>query len=427
MVSFAERPAALALRSTLGVTLSVGLICAAAGPAQAQRAATPPAPPVPQQAGPVPSQDVAAPSRIKDLSLIAARITLRHTPFFAIPQPADTRVTAEGLAVTLPDGSQQLSSFADGRCARSREAKGPQGPVWSIDQVPGITLPMRALADDFCLAWNVARDATAEGAFDAGITPPGNALAMTGGMARISIRELFPKRLLVAYQVEQGKPTRFSGLDPNKQFRMLEGRIVNIGGIRMEVEQKIESLQPGPNGLQPTPYEARNSVNFTDGYRTVERIDSVENGTFYMCGGPFFAWREARDAERYCDALNLLVHGAFVEDPKKMIYFGPTAQAWRDGARPAPSADWDRFRILAENALSEKNLYKAIEYFEGGLKARPAWPEGYFNAALLYEGFGEWYTAANRMEHYLALEPNAPDAQAAREKIIIWMEKAKQP
>ena len=58
--------------------------------------------------------------------------------------------------------------------------------------------------------------------------------------------------------------------------------------------------------------------------------------------------------------------------------------------------------------------------------AFPPWAAGWFNAALLYGEFGEYEYAADRMKRYLLLVPDAPDAKAAREKMIVWEEKAKQ-
>ena len=44
--------------------------------------------------------------------------------------------------------------------------------------------------------------------------------------------------------------------------------------------------------------------------------------------------------------------------------------------------------------------------------------------ALLYGETSEYALAADRMKHYLELMPNSPDAAAARDKIVIWEDKA---
>ena len=44
---------------------------------------------------------------------------------------------------------------------------------------------------------------------------------------------------------------------------------------------------------------------------------------------------------------------------------------------------------------------------------------------MLYEALEDFASAADRMKNYLAFMPDASDARAAREKIIIWEDKAK--
>ena len=65
-------------------------------------------------------------------------------------------------------------------------------------------------------------------------------------------------------------------------------------------------------------------------------------------------------------------------------------------------------------------------HYEAGLEENPIWPEGWFNAALLYESLGDFASAAERMKNYLILLPDSPEAAAAKAKIIVWEDKAKQ-
>jgi predicted TPR repeat methyltransferase len=81
-------------------------------------------------------------------------------------------------------------------------------------------------------------------------------------------------------------------------------------------------------------------------------------------------------------------------------------------------------RLLAESYLREKDFKGSIEHYELGVKACATWPEGWFNLALLYGETSEYALAADRMKHYLELMPNSPDAAAARDKIVIWEDKA---
>jgi tetratricopeptide (TPR) repeat protein len=106
--------------------------------------------------------------------------------------------------------------------------------------------------------------------------------------------------------------------------------------------------------------------------------------------------------------------------------FQPKAAAWRAlPVKPPLNAETDRHRILAENALKEKNLDSAIQHYEDALEIQPTWPAGWFNLALLYAEQKNYADATDSMKHYLELVPDAPDAQQAREQMIIWEDKAK--
>ena len=80
--------------------------------------------------------------------------------------------------------------------------------------------------------------------------------------------------------------------------------------------------------------------------------------------------------------------------------------------------------MLAEDAVKAKNPEEALAHYELGLEAYPTWPQGYFNAALIAAELGYFQQAVEHMQAYLELLPDAPDAQAARDQIAIWREKA---
>ena len=106
--------------------------------------------------------------------------------------------------------------------------------------------------------------------------------------------------------------------------------------------------------------------------------------------------------------------------------FQPKAAAWRALAtKPPLGEEADRHRILAENALKEKNMDSAIEHYESALEIQPTWPAGWFNLAVLYAEQKNYADATDAMKHYLELAPDASDAQQARDQMIIWEDKAK--
>lgn len=82
-------------------------------------------------------------------------------------------------------------------------------------------------------------------------------------------------------------------------------------------------------------------------------------------------------------------------------------------------------RLLAENAVKEKKLSEALDYYEAGLALYPTWPQGYFNAALIAAETGAYEEALECMRAYLELLPEAGDAQAARDQMVIGRSKLK--
>ncbi len=81
--------------------------------------------------------------------------------------------------------------------------------------------------------------------------------------------------------------------------------------------------------------------------------------------------------------------------------------------------------MRAEIAVKEKRLAAAADHYESGLKINPVWPEGHFNAALLYAELGEYDKAIWHMRAYVELVPDAPDAKEAREQSYVSQYKLK--
>lgn len=105
--------------------------------------------------------------------------------------------------------------------------------------------------------------------------------------------------------------------------------------------------------------------------------------------------------------------------------FEQQAVAWRAAnPRPALSATAERHKVLAEAAARDRNFELAIEHFEAALETDPTWPSGNFNLALLYEEAEDWGEAMRYMRRFLLLEPNSREAPAARQKLIIWEDRA---
>lgn len=144
-----------------------------------------------------------------------------------------------------------------------------------------------------------------------------------------------------------------------------------------------------------------------------------------------FAFDTVEKAQAFADAMNRLSYiagsGAKEQQDAEWRIFQQKAAAWRALSPRPPLAEGARQqRVLAENSVHEKNLDAAIEHYEDGLDIDPLWPEGHFNAALLYAEQNQYSDAIAHMRAYLELVPNASDAEAARDQILIWQDKLKQ-
>jgi len=134
------------------------------------------------------------------------------------------------------------------------------------------------------------------------------------------------------------------------------------------------------------------------------------------------------DAENVARALKILVldarhelDGILAANFEK---FKLTCQSWHSlQEKPPMPEEALRHKVLAENAVREKDLDKATDEYMDALKIYPCWPEGQYNVASILGDTG-WYTGAiAHMKYYLELVPNASDAQTAGNKIIIWQDK----
>lgn len=143
-----------------------------------------------------------------------------------------------------------------------------------------------------------------------------------------------------------------------------------------------------------------------------------------VAGSNAFYWSDESAAQHFADAFNRLLYAS--SQNEEFVTFRASAAAWRENSvKPPLGPDGERERILAENAIKEKNLESAVAHYESALAAQPMWPAGWFNLALIYSEQNNYVDATDRMKHYLELVPDAPDAVSAREQIVIWEDKAK--
>ncbi len=119
---------------------------------------------------------------------------------------------------------------------------------------------------------------------------------------------------------------------------------------------------------------------------------------------------------------------AFAIYPNAPLHdFARRAAEWRALAAKPPLPEPVRVRrLMAEDAIKNRKPEEALHYYELGLDDYPTWPQGWFNAALVASELGIYDAAAEYMQNYLELVPDAPDAQAARDQMEMWKVKAKE-
>jgi hypothetical protein len=107
--------------------------------------------------------------------------------------------------------------------------------------------------------------------------------------------------------------------------------------------------------------------------------------------------------------------------------FQKRAAAWRAlPSRPPLSEAVRKQLLLAEDAVNQRQFEAAAAGYDTGTEIDPLWPEGHFNAAAIYGELKDYEDAVWHMRCYLELLPNAPDAQNARDQMLLWQAKLEQ-
>lgn len=133
-------------------------------------------------------------------------------------------------------------------------------------------------------------------------------------------------------------------------------------------------------------------------------------------------------SESFAAALEYLATAAReqvkTQDEAAMQQFVLQAKAWRE-ANPKPQMPEDarEHQVLAEYAFKSRETEKAIKEYKAAVAIFPTWPEGQFNLATLAGEQKDYDTAIFHMKQYLELVPDSPDAQNAKDSIIVWKDR----
>lgn len=133
-------------------------------------------------------------------------------------------------------------------------------------------------------------------------------------------------------------------------------------------------------------------------------------------------------AEKFAAALEYLASAAReqlkTQEDASLQQFAGQAKAWRE-ANPKPQMPEDarEHQVLAEYAFKNRETDKAVKEYKAAVAIFPTWPEGQFNLATLAGEQNDYDTAIVHMKQYLELVPDSPDAQTAKDSIIVWKDR----
>jgi tetratricopeptide (TPR) repeat protein len=139
-------------------------------------------------------------------------------------------------------------------------------------------------------------------------------------------------------------------------------------------------------------------------------------------------WRSEGDAQNFVDAVMTMKYYASkgsVDDTQAFADYRDKVKVWQAlPQKPPLPEEVRRFRVLADDAVQNKDFDKAADYYEQGLAIDPMWPAGQFNTAMIYKELNFYSMAIMHMKRYLALKPE--DTKNYRDQMYIWEEKAKE-
>lgn len=270
-----------------------------------------------------------------------------------------------------------------------------------------------------------------------GDPPPGNAANISDQTARITLISALRSARGID-EIKQGwdwfacsVTSNSSGEEKPRKMKSIKKFVSQLPNAWPESYFRSDIASHDKKSAEESGREFIRYANLVD-YTRVREHRGTYTGLVHSRDSLFeLNWSSQSDAQGFADALNRLAYSAHIgalesNDRAAFQQFQKRALTWRQmSSGTAIPAEADRYRILAANAYEEKQFEAAALYYDQGLGIFDTWPEGWFNAALIYAELNEYWEASDHMKHYLELAPDAPNAKTAREKLIVWDEKAK--
>ncbi|SRR5581483_564758 len=218
--------------------------------------------------------------------------------------------------------------------------------------------------------------------------------------------------------------------DKEEALRWMEESVAKNGMGEFRVENDHITFTDGRNHFHIN-LAVVNSIELNLGYRGTAFARGVPSTVSWTqpdyVHSARIGWRDAGEAKKFHAALEFLSTKSRQEEPAReevsFEQFKGQAAAWRAmSVKPEMPEEARQHKVLAEYAFQQKDAGKAIREYAAALSLFPCWPEGQFNLAVLAGEQKDYATAVLHMKEYLELVPDAQDAQAGRDKIIIWQD-----
>jgi tetratricopeptide (TPR) repeat protein len=174
-------------------------------------------------------------------------------------------------------------------------------------------------------------------------------------------------------------------------------------------------------------YRGQFDVDFTNvGVKTLTNSKNQSWG-LSCAGGHGNVWQDEQP-KKFADALMRVKLEYDRTTAAAEEIFQKSVVSYR-AANPKPELPEEahKFKVQAEDAVHDKQLDEAADFYGQAIKIAPWWPAGHFNRALVLGELGAVHGATLEMKRYLALVPDAPNARAAQDKIYSWERKLDQP
>ncbi|TSA40458.1 MAG: tetratricopeptide repeat protein [Verrucomicrobiales bacterium] len=165
------------------------------------------------------------------------------------------------------------------------------------------------------------------------------------------------------------------------------------------------------------------------GLSSITEVRSNGKGLNFGFAGNDATFETRRGSSKFVEAVLILREAALAPDTEEADFaaFTASAKTWLAATpKPAMSDDARTQKVLAEDTFERKDFTAALDAYCDALDKNPMWPAGHYNTALLAAETEDYELAAHHMRRYLVLAPDAKDAQAAKDKLLLWQHKAKE-